>query len=94
MKKGLSKVNMTKLITATLSFIVWFAGVQTTPNASAQAPVSSTSSAVVLPGLQLRGSTQTMFATLVKEAGLSGGRWLEPGMLPSPGKSCVHSSGH
>lgn len=64
---------MTKLITATLSLIVWFAGAQTTPNASAQAPVSSTSSAVVLPGLQLRGSAPTMFATLVKEAGLSGG---------------------
>jgi hypothetical protein len=64
---------MTKIIPATLSLIVWFAGAQTTPNASAQAPVSSTSSGVVLPELQLRGPAPTTFATLVKEAGLSGG---------------------
>jgi hypothetical protein len=84
MKKDSSEVNMTKLITATLSLIVWFAGAQTTPNASAQAPVSSTSSAVVLPGLQLRGSAPTMFATLVKEAGLSGGSLARTRDAPVP----------
>lgn len=72
MKKNSSEVSMTKLIPAALSLMVWLAGAQTIPNASAQAPVSSSSSAV-LPELQLRGSAPTIFATLVKDAGLSGG---------------------
>ena len=65
---------MKKLIVpAALLLIAWLAGAQTTPNANEQASVSSASSSVVLPELQLRGSAPTMFATLVKEAGFSGG---------------------
>ncbi len=62
---------MKKLILSSALFLVaCLADAQISPTATVQAPVSSVSSS---SELQLRGSAPTMFATVVKRAGLSGG---------------------
>jgi hypothetical protein len=59
------------IVLAALSLFAWLASAQTAPKATAGAPASSTSPK--LSEVQLRGSPQTMFAVLVRDAGLSGG---------------------
>ncbi len=65
---------MTKLtILATMLFIPFSLGAQTAPLAGNQSSRSTTSPELLLPQLELRGSTSTIFAQLVREAGISGG---------------------
>lgn len=65
---------MKKLIVVAASFLmvcpVWAQTINPTTVGTSQSPDPSV---ILLPDLQLRGSVSTMFATLVKEAGLSGG---------------------
>jgi len=75
---------MKKLIVVAASFLMaWLAGAQTATNPTEETPQSHGSSGIVLPELQLRGSLSTMFAALVKEAGLSGG-------VATSNKGCFH----
>jgi hypothetical protein len=65
---------MNKLVVvAALFHMVCSAGAQTTSPTTAGVPLSPKSSSATLSELQLRGSAPTMFATLVREVGLSGG---------------------
>jgi hypothetical protein len=69
-----SEVNMKKyVVIAALSFSAWSAKAQinTAPVPDNSLPAGPSN--IVLPELQLRGTLPTMFAALVKEAGLSGG---------------------
>jgi hypothetical protein len=77
------------IVPVALSLFAWLADAQNAPNATAQSPVSSTSSAVVLPKLELRGSPETMFAELVMEAGLSGGVAVSNRECSHPSKKAV-----
>jgi hypothetical protein len=67
--------NMMKQILVTaLSFVAWSATAQISTNRSlADNSGNEKSSGGELPKLQLRGSVPTIFATLVRDSGLSGG---------------------
>ena len=62
------------VLTATFCFLVTAAGAQRNANSiDADNPGQDNPSRVVVQDLQLRGTVPVMFATLVREAGLSGG---------------------
>jgi hypothetical protein len=71
-------------LAATLCLLVTMAGAQTNADATAaNKPRGVQPSQVILPDLELRGTVPVVFATLLREAGLSGG-------VALPNQDCSH----
>jgi hypothetical protein len=81
-------------IAAAMFLVVLPVTAQISPGPASQPPVSSKFSTIVVPEMNLEGTEPTMFATLVREAGLSGGVGTSrPDCSPEPGGSASIAAG-